>query len=127
MPLDTGRFRAFLEEARLIKDQDGIWCLEVLKHVLAQVITHDVCLPPGGEQQPLDTEWGTLADVLGDLPTVLAFDWAQERVEIRQGTLTLFTASKMRGNALVEPFKICQPAPRLLSGAEMQHASIYRC
>jgi hypothetical protein len=61
----------------------------VLHHISAQVVAHGVGVPIGGIEQPLHSVWSALADVLGQLPAVLAFNRREQALQISQRPLAL--------------------------------------
>jgi hypothetical protein len=56
----------------------------VLDHIAAQVVADQLRVPVGGGQQPLHPIRGGLPGVLGQLPTVLTPDWANQPTQVRQ-------------------------------------------
>jgi hypothetical protein len=82
LPGNTGGFRALLEEACLVDDQDAVVVPEVLYDVAAEVVANRIGIPAGPAQEALDAMGRGVADRLGQLPGVLAFDTAQKPAEI---------------------------------------------
>src|SRR5436309_1099285 len=76
---DAAGFRAFLQEAGLVDDQDAARRIpEMVDDVLAQIVAHRVSVPGGSVQEALDTLRAVLAGRLSKLPTVLTFDTIEQ-------------------------------------------------
>ena len=73
---------ALLEEAGLVEDQDGVGIAEGLDDVGPQVVADRVGVPVGPAQQVLDAVGVVVADLLGQLPGVLALHRAQQADEV---------------------------------------------
>jgi hypothetical protein len=92
--------RALLEEARLVDDQHPAHVIpEVLHDVVAQIVAYSVGVPRRSVQEALDTLRAALADRLGQLPAVLAFDAIEQTGEITSGALAHFGPCEARGDA----------------------------
>ena len=78
LPLHAHRLGTFLEETRLVHDEDAVSIPERLGDEADQFIAHGVRIPTGGVQQPLHPLRVGLPDCLGHLPTVLALDRTEQ-------------------------------------------------
>jgi hypothetical protein len=78
LPRDTRRMGALLEGPGLVQDQDGVRIAERLHDVGPQVVANPVGVPVGPAQQVPDAVRGVFADLLGELPRVLARHRGQE-------------------------------------------------
>ena len=87
LPLHPDRLGAFLEEARLVHDEDAIGIPERLRDEANQLIPNRVRIPARGVQQPLHALWIGLPDRLGQLPAVLALDWPEQPTQVASTAL----------------------------------------
>jgi hypothetical protein len=95
LALDSHRFGALFEKARLINHQHPLGIAQMLQDIAAQVVSHQGCVPIIGSQQSLDSIWGLVAQILGQLPAVLAFHGPQQSFQIGQGSSVRFPPGEM--------------------------------
>jgi hypothetical protein len=74
----------FSGEPGLIQHQHRVWVTQVLDHVVADVVTDAVGVPPGAVEQPLHAIEQQLAGLFGQPPAVLAFDLAEQSLQVAQ-------------------------------------------
>jgi hypothetical protein len=118
LAFDADRFGALLEEASFIDDQHRILVAEVLDDVALEIIANLVSVPVSGSEQALDAIGSGGTEMFGDLPAILAFNWADEGTKVVEGELARFGAHKVPGNVLIERGETDSPAANL-SGIEV--------
>jgi hypothetical protein len=82
LPRHSGGVDALLEEAGLVQDQHGVGFAEGLDDVGPEVVADRVGVPFGPAHQVLDAVGVGVADLLGDLPGVLALDRPEQADEV---------------------------------------------
>jgi len=79
----AGRLGTFLQEARLIDDENAAGLTQVVDHVPTEFVTHRVSVPFGLSQQALDAAWVPFAALFGELLPILAFCRAKQSRQLR--------------------------------------------
>jgi hypothetical protein len=102
LAFDADGFGALLEEASFVDDEDGLRVAKVLNDIGSQVVTDLVGIPVSNSEQALDIIRGGVADVFGDLPAILAFNWADECAKVVIRLLARFSTGKVLGDALMQ-------------------------
>ena len=105
-----------LEEAGLVEDQDGVGVAEGLDDVGPQVVADLLGVPVGPAQQVLDAVGGGLADLLGELPGVLALHWGQEADEISPDTVAGLAAGEPRPDPVGDDYELLPPVADVFGG-----------
>ena len=111
---------ALLEEAGLVEDQHGLVVAEGLDGVGVQVVADLVGLPVGAAQQMLDGVEALVANLLGELPGVLALDRREQAQEIGPNPSTGFTAGESPCDPLDDRFELLAPSRAELGGGVSQ-------
>ena len=93
---DPGGVGPLLEEAGLVEDQDGVGVAEGLDDVGPQVVADLVGVPVGPAQQVLDAVGGVVADLLGELPGVLALHRGEQADEVGPDAVAGLAAGEPR-------------------------------
>src|SRR3954469_25160458 len=83
-----GRLGAFLQKAGLVDDQHRFPIGQALDHVGATRVTRGRLVPLHMREQPLRAPRPGVAEMLGQLPAVLAFDRTQQALKIEPGLPT---------------------------------------
>ena len=105
---------ALLEESGLIENQDGLVIAEGLNRVDSQVIADLVGIPVGATQEVLDGVGTVVADLLGELPGVLALDRTEQADKIGPDSTSGFAASESRGDPLGDRVELLAPGVDIL-------------
>lgn len=75
----------------------------------AQFIADACLVPDGAREQPLHAIRSELSGVFGDLPAIFAGDLAQDGLQVEEGMLVRFGASKMGTQTLMQLVQAHQP------------------
>src|SRR4051794_33726352 len=105
----TGRLRAFLQKAGLVDDQHRLPIGQGLDHVRTTQVARSLLVPLHVRQQPLRAPRPGIAEMLGQLPAVLAFHRTQQTLEIEPGLPTRLGASKQLAQASVHRTQLRPP------------------
>ena len=87
----------------------------MLHHVLPQVVSNRIGVPAIRRQQPLHTIGRGIANILGQLPPILALHRSQQTLQIGQGSLSRLTTTEPSPDALVQRPQPSLPSPYFLS------------
>jgi hypothetical protein len=119
-------FRAKRErlEAGLVYDQDGLGVGEGFQDVPPEVVAYAVCVPVGGADQALHAVGGQLTGVLGELPGVLALEWAQESAEVSEGAPAGLGSGEAGSDAAVEGLEVARPRLDRVKGGGVHPSSL---
>src|SRR5262249_13370048 len=110
---------SLFEKAGLIDDQHRPRIAQVLQHLRTQVVAHRVRVPLRPRQQARHAVGPRLAGMLGELPTVLALDGAEQPRYIAAHPLALFPAREARPDALLDLVPPCGPGSGLPLGERL--------
>lgn len=125
LAFDASGLGAFFEEASFVDDQDSLTGAEVIENVGAQVVAHLIGVPVSSGEQALDAVGGGFAEAFGDLPAVLAFDGAEESVEVGTSAVALFATCEAPCDAGVEAVEVGRPASYGWCCAGTRHSPAY--
>lgn len=82
LPLGTYALVALLQETRSVDYQHRIFIAQVLDNILSEVIPHQVGVPQRVVEQALYAIWVALSCLFSQLPAILAFDWAEQPLQV---------------------------------------------
>jgi hypothetical protein len=99
LAFDAHGVGSFLEEAAFIDNEHALGTAQVLDDVVLEFIADGLGVPEGSIQQMLEAIGIDLSEVLGQLPSVLTLDGAEQALEIVQGELFGFDAPKVGAEA----------------------------
>src|SRR3954453_2284843 len=105
----AGRLRALLQKAGLVDDQHRFPIGQGLDHVRATQIARGRLVPLHVREQPLRAPRPRVAEMLGELPAVLAFHRTQQALEIEPGLPTGLGAYKQLAQASVQRTQLRPP------------------
>jgi hypothetical protein len=90
----TGRLRALLQKPGLVDDQHRLPVGQGLDHIRATQVARGFVVPLHVREQPLRAPRPRVAEMLGQLPAVLAFHRTQQSLKIKPGLPPRLGASK---------------------------------
>src|SRR5829696_788246 len=100
---DTHALVALLQEAGLVGDEHPtLFVAQVLHDILPEIVAHEVGVPLGRVQEPLDTLRVLVSYGLGQLPAVLAFHSPEQADQIALYSLSGFRTGKATGDTLLQ-------------------------
>ena len=111
---DAGGMGPLLEEAGLVEDQHGVGVAEGLDDVGPEVVADRVGVPFGAAHQVLDAVGGGVADLLGELPGVLALDRPEQAGEIGAGAVPGLAAREPRPDPASDRVEFTSPITNVL-------------
>jgi hypothetical protein len=92
LALDPARVLAFLEKTGLIENRDPVWIVEMLDDQASEFVADIVGFPDSAVKQMLDAIGIVMADIFGQLPSILSFDGTEQSFKIVMSLLTHFLA-----------------------------------
>jgi hypothetical protein len=105
----AGRLGPFLQETGFIHHQDGLRVPHGLAHIPSQVIPHALCTPGSPIEQVLEVVRMVLSSLLGQLPTVLPLNGAQQVPDLGQGPFVRLSAGKTGAQAFSNLCQLAHP------------------
>ena len=113
LPGDAGRVPAFLHKAGLVHDQDGALGAEALDGVVAAQVAGGLLVPQHVAEHPLGAPGPGVAEVLGQLPAVLALHRAEQALEVAPGLLARLGADEQPAEPGQQLLQLRPPATHL--------------
>src|SRR5215210_1060409 len=102
---NTYTLLALLQEAGLVGDEHPtLFVAQVLNDILPEVVAHEVGVPLGRVQEPLDALRVRFSDGLGQLPAVLALHPPEQAEQVALHSLSGFRTGKATGDTLLQVF-----------------------
>src|SRR4029078_4836576 len=104
-----GGLRALLQKAGLVDNQHPLPIGQMPDHVPATQLARRLLVPLHVREQPLRAPRPAVAEMLGQLPAVLAFHRTQQALEIETSLPTRRGASKQLAQAAVQRTQLRAP------------------
>jgi hypothetical protein len=111
--MPTSAFHALLQVPGLVHDQDRARIGERVDHVAAQIITHQIGVPPRSGQQMLQPVRGQIATMLGDRPAILTIQPGQHAQHQPGGVPQRLVAGEARLNPVQHRAERLMPPDRI--------------
>src|SRR5437588_1603566 len=105
-----------LEKARFINDQHPIGTGNHLTYIGLELISYLIAVPHRSVEQILHRIWRRQSCLFCQLPSIFAFDWAEQSSQIGFDSFSGLRACKTGANALAEALE--QVRPHLFGGRE---------
>ena len=99
----------FLRNPVLVYHQNSVGIAQMLHHVVPEVITNQVRVPPVVVKQALHSVGCTVASLFGQLPAVLALHRTEQPSQIGQSPSARLGPPEPGGDALMRPFYAIGP------------------
>ena len=128
--VDSSRFGAPFGKATFIHDEHGKgslghiralltalqerWWAQAAQNERAHFVANPIFIPDGPREQALHAIGTSLFGMLSDLPAIFSLDLTEDSLQIEQGTLAWFGASKAGSQALMEVTQGQGPSSYLL-------------
>jgi hypothetical protein len=101
--------RTFLDESRLVDYQHAIGRTQFLDHVIGEIVAHRIGIPRRTIEQMLHAVGRRLRRRFRQLPSILAFDRAQQAHQIFPCALLHFNAAKPVTNMGKQAVQLIDP------------------
>jgi hypothetical protein len=105
----TNGLRPLLEESCLVNDQDGVRIAEAFDTIGPRIVANEIGLPLGPGDEALPVDGSLFAQFFGQLPTVLAFDAADQSAEITSGMPALLPMMESVTDPCGDIFNLIDP------------------
>ena len=126
LPFDTDRSPPLLQDPRFVDDPDARRIANSLGHKVLEEIAGGVRIPLHPVQQPLGPIGGGIADRLGHLPAVLAFDRGERPSKILRSLLAGFAAGEQVHKAGVKRSEVVRLAVKFSNSHQLSHGSLHQ-
>jgi hypothetical protein len=114
-----GGVPALLEEAGLVKDQDGVGIAERIDDIIPEIVADRLGIPVGPAHEVLNAIGVSVADLLGDLPGILPLDEPQQADEIGPRALARLAYERTARD------RTSCSTPRCSSGVNSRSATVW--
>src|SRR5262249_46204499 len=115
LPLDAGRLAPLLEEAGLVHNEHAVGVGQVFQRVGPEIVPDSLRIPVGPPQQVLDPVRTVVAEVLGQLPAVLALGVAEQATQVIQGPGARLGAREVFTQPRAHALEFVSPTLNILS------------